>query len=673
MESKLKDKIQKLHEKINQYNYHYYVLDNPLVPDAEYDRVLQQLILLEQSHPELITPDSPTQRVGAQPSKSFAEVKHIVPMLSLENAFTEIQVYEFAKKIKEKLNTNEEVQFYCEPKIDGLAISLIYEKGFLVKAATRGDGYVGEDITNNVKTIKGIPLRLQGNHIPDKIEIRGEVYMPLEGLNKLNALAQKNGEKTFANPRNAAAGSLRQLDPKITASRPLNYFCYGIGFIEGFDESHHLESQQKIVDQFTQWHIRTNLENQVVNDIHDCIKYYQYILRKREDLKYDIDGVVYKVNNINDQKKLGFVSRAPRFAIAHKFPAQEEMTEILEVVFQVGRTGVLTPVAKLKPVNVGGVIVSNATLHNMDEIIRKDIRIHDFVIIKRAGDVIPEIVSVIQSKRPKNTKKINMPAHCPVCHSVVEKEEDKAASYCTGHLICPAQLKESIKHFASRKALDIAGLGDKWAEILVELGLLKSIGDIYDLTIEQLLPIERMGEKSASKLCKAIEKSKHTTLARLIFGLGIPHVGERTAKILSETYQDLHKIAQAQEEDLMQLSDIGPIVAKHIVLFFAHPKHQALIEKLLQSNFKFEDNFYPKQNLPLHHKTFVITGSLENMTREEAKEILENLGAKVTNSISASTDYLIVGSSPGSKFEKAQKLNISILDEEKFKRFLEEF
>jgi len=669
----MKDQVQKLRDKINQYNYQYYVLDNPTVPDAQYDRLLQELITLEREHPEFITPDSPTQRVGAETLKAFSEVKHFVPMLSLENAFIEKQVSDFDKRIKEKLNINNSIQYCCEPKLDGLAINLIYESGILTKAATRGDGVTGENITNNIKTIKSIPLKLQGKNIPLLIEIRGEVYMPLSGFNELNNSAQKKGEKIFANPRNAAAGSLRQLDPKITASRPLNFFSYGIGYV---DTSHHLSSLQSqfdIIQQLSEWGMRVNPEVNLVHSIDECIEYYKMILNKRNKLPYDIDGVVYKVNKVELQEKLGFVARAPRFAIAHKFPAQEEMTEILDVIFQVGRTGVLTPVAKLKPVNVAGVIVSNATLHNMDEIHRKDIRLHDVVIIKRAGDVIPEVVGVILENRPKNTHKIIMPPRCPVCHSIVEKEEGKAASYCTGHLICPAQLKESIKHFSSRKALDIAGLGDKWAEILVERKILTSVGDIYDLSMHTLMAIERMGEKSASKLCEAIQKSKKTTLTRFLYGLGIPHVGERTAKVLSEQYRDIHKFSSVSEEEFMQLADIGPIVAKHIVAFFKHPKHQALIEKLLKSGFVFEDLYQAEQRLPLKGKTFVITGTLEKTTRDEAKNILEKLGAKVTNSISSSTHYLIVGASPGSKLEKAQKLNVSILDEKKFQHLLSEF
>lgn len=675
----LKNQLQQRRDEIDRYNYHYYALDNPLVPDAEYDRLLEELKRLERAYPDLVTPDSPTQRVGAAPLKAFQQVTHHLPMLSLDNAFTEQQVLDFDRRIKEKgdLPQADSIQYCCEPKLDGLAVNLIYENGLLTRAATRGDGTTGEDITQNIKTIKSIPLKLLKSQentfpsIPPLIEIRGEVYMPLEGFYKLNKEAEEEGEKIFANPRNAAAGSLRQLDSCVTASRPLNFYAYGLGYYS--DDEKILTSQWQIIQCLKAWGLRVNPEVRQVENIQACIAYTQALSIKRNKLNYEIDGVVYKVNQLSLQKKLGFISRSPRFALAHKFPAQEEMTQVVAVNFQVGRTGVLTPVAKLNPVIVGGVSVSNATLHNMDEIVRKDIRVHDSVIIKRAGDVIPEIVSVLKEKRPKNAEKIVMPSHCPVCGSVVEKEEDKAASYCTGHLICPAQLKESIKHYASRNALDIAGLGDKWAEIFVELGLVKSIGDLYDLTIEKLMPVERMGEKSAEKLCEAIRQSKKTTLARFLYGLGIPQVGEKTAKVLAENFRDIQHLMQAQEEDLLGLPDIGPIVAKHIVLFFAHPQHQALIKKLLSIGFELSSKMLSQSDLKLKNKTFVITGTLESMAREEAKERLENLGAKVTNSVSASTHYLIVGESPGSKFEKAQKLNVTILDEAAFKEFLEKY
>ncbi|MDX2165279.1 MAG: NAD-dependent DNA ligase LigA, partial [Gammaproteobacteria bacterium] len=571
------EQIQKLRDEINEHNYLYYVLDAPKVPDAEYDRLFHELRDLEQEHPELIAPDSPTQRVGIKPAGHFAEIKHYIPMLSLDNAFDDSDIINFNKRIQDKLEIAQDIKFCCEPKLDGLAVNLCYENGYLKWAATRGDGFLGEDITQNIRAIKSVPLKLRGENFPKLIEIRGEVFLCKKEFDKINSEADKTGGKTFANPRNAAAGSLRQLDPQVTASRNLSIYFYGIGQIEKFPipNSHH-----EVLEQLKKWGFPVNPEIKLVNNYHGCLDYYNTILNKRNKLAYEIDGVVYKVDDLLQQRELGFVSRAPRWAIAHKFPAHEEMTELLDVDFQVGRTGVLTPVARLKPVNVSGVMVSNATLHNMDEITRKDIQIGDWVIIRRAGDVIPEIVSVILDKR-KNTHKIKMPHKCPVCDAPVERIEGQAAYRCSGGLTCRAQLIEGIKHFASRRAMDINGLGDKLVEQFVAEGLIKSVADLYDLEVSQLVNLERLAEKSAENLISALEKSKSTTLGRFIFALGIRDVGETTANLLAKNIGDIHKLFTVSEEDLQSITDIGPVVAKHISDFFSQSKHQKLIERLI--------------------------------------------------------------------------------------------
>jgi DNA ligase (NAD+) len=659
-------RMTELSQQLAEHNYRYYILDDPTIPDAEYDRLFRELRALEQQHPELILPDSPTQRVGATPTIKFTEVKHHVPMLSLDNAFDKDEVIAFDKRIHQFLHLTEDITYCGEPKLDGLAISLIYEKGRLVQAATRGDGETGEDITSNVRTIKSVPLKLRDNDWPKLLEVRGEVYLPKAGFEQLNYEAKLRGEKVFANPRNAAAGSLRQLDPRITASRPLAMFCYGVGHIaHGLIPDNHFA----ITQQLAKWGCRICPETTVVKGVTGCLKFYQHIGNKRQQLPYEIDGVVYKVNDIQTQKALGYVSRAPRWALAHKFPAQEEMTEILAVEFQVGRTGVLTPVARLKPVNVAGAMVSNATLHNMDEIARKDIRLGDTVIIRRAGDVIPEVVSVVLAKRGSPAKKIHLPSNCPVCGSPVEKEQDQAAARCMGGITCRAQLQEGIKHFAGRRAMDINGLGDKLVEQLVAEGLIKSVADIYALTPEQLMPLERFAEKSAQKLCNAISKSKTTTLPRFIFALGIRDVGEITASLLAKHYADIEKLAHATAEELQTIPDVGPVVAKHIVEFFAQPKHQQMIKKLLDAGIHWP-KIIKATSQPLAGKTFILTGSLETMTREVATEALENLGAKVSNTVTKSTSYVVAGASPGSKLAKAKALNIPILDEAKLMRLI---
>lgn len=662
------DRVHTLRKLLNDYNYHYYVLDEPKVPDAEYDRLFRELHTLEKEHPELITPDSPTQRVGEAPATEFKQVQHHVPMLSLDNAFTDEEALAFDHRIHERLDLPDEkkIEYVCEPKIDGLAISLVYENGMLTRAATRGDGLVGEDILANVRTINSIPLHLRGDDYPTFLEVRGEVYMPLDGFNKFNELATKAGEKTFVNPRNAAAGSLRQLDPKITAARPLSSFCYALGEFKGDKiPANHFDFLQKLKT----WGFKVNPEIVVVESIDECLKFHKKILKKRDSMPYEIDGVVYKVNSMHLQQKLGFVSRAPRWALAHKFPASEELTTVINVEFQVGRTGALTPVARLKPVFVGGATVSNATLHNIDEVWHKDVRIGDTVIVRRAGDVIPEVVGVIKERRPRDAKKIMLPKHCPVCGADVVKTEAEVAARCSGGLYCAAQRKESIKHFASRAAIDVDGLGDKLVEQLVDAKLIHNVADLYSLTLEQLSNLERMGKKSAQNLLDALEKSKSTTLSRFIYALGIREVGEATAQSLANHFGDLEKVMHADLETLQEIPDIGPVVAAHIVTFF-HQKHNTeLITKLINAGIRWQQ-VKISENLPLAGQTFVLTGGLSSMTREEAKERLHALGAKTSESVSSKTSYVVAGVDPGSKLEKAKKLNVKIIDEKEFRKII---
>ena len=661
-------KLTELKQTIDQHNYCYYVLDTPQVPDAEYDRLLRELQTLEAQYPELITADSPTQRVGATPVSAFAQIKHETPMLSLENSFTSEETRAFARRIQERLKDTSSINFVCEPKLDGLAVSLTYENGYLIKAATRGDGMIGEDITTNIRTIKSVPLRLLGTDYPQHFEVRGEVYMPLAGFEQLNLEAQLKHEKIFVNPRNAAAGSLRQLDPSITAKRPLAIFFYGLGKVQATFKSH-----SEVLKKLPSWGLRVNPEWRLVMGIEACINYHQYMLAKRENLAYEIDGVVYKVDSFDLQERLGFVARAPRWAIAHKFPAQEELTRILEVKFQVGRTGVLTPVAKLEPVFVGGVTVSNATLHNMDEIARKDIRIGDTVIVRRAGDVIPEVVSVIMQNRSADSAAILLPSHCPICGAEVVRAEGEAAARCSGGLYCAAQRKEAIKHFASRRAMDINGLGDKLIEQLVDTGLVHHVADLYWLNPTQLAELERMGDKSAYKLVKAIEVSKATTLSRFLYALGIREVGETTAQNLASHYLELDAIVQASQEDLQAIRDIGPTIAKQIHTFFRQEHNLEIIERLLKAGIHWPKpaSIINKQLLPLTNQSFVLTGSLSSMTREHAKEKLIQYGATISNSVSTKTGYVIAGADAGSKLTKAQELDVKILDEAEFIKFLQ--
>jgi DNA ligase (NAD+) len=659
--------LEKLRTEINEHNYRYYVLDEPSIPDAEYDRLMRELQVLEQQHPELITADSPTQRVGATPAKVFHEVQHEVPMLSLDNAFDEQEVLAFDQRVKDRLKIEEDIEYCCEPKLDGLAVSILYINGQLQRAATRGDGYTGEDITNNIRTIPTVPLHLRGKNYPEVLEVRGEVYMPRKGFLELNKQAEKIGEKVFANPRNAAAGSLRQLDPAITAKRPLDFFCYSIGkSTSALPNTHH-----EILQQLRDWGLRINSEIVIAKNIQQCLQFYQKILKQREKLAYDIDGVVYKVNRLAWQRQLGFVARAPRWALAHKFPAQEELTEIIDVEFQVGRTGTLTPVARLKPVFVGGATVSNATLHNMDEVQRKDIHIGDTVIIRRAGDVIPEIVSAVINKRPANAKKIKLPKHCPICHADVIRAEGEAAARCSGELFCPAQVKENIKHFASRKAMNIDGLGDKLVDQLVNTKLIHNIADLYQLTVAQLAELDRMGEKSAENIYHALEKSKTTTLPRFLYALGIREVGEATALNLAQYFQDLEKIKHADEETLQTVPNIGPVAAKYLASFFQQKHNLEIIERLLKSGVHWPKISAAKHQ-PLLGKTFVLTGSLTTLSREQATEQLQALGAKVSGSVSKKTSYVVAGTDPGSKLKNAEKLGVTVLDEENFLKLLAE-
>ncbi|RDI46028.1 DNA ligase [Aquicella lusitana] len=665
----VKKQIERLREQINEHNYRYYVLDNPIISDAEFDELFERLKQLEKSHPDLITADSPTQRVGGAPLKAFAEVKHAVPMRSLENAFTDEDIHAFDKRIRERLQQEGAIEYCCEPKLDGLAINIRYEKGLLSQAATRGDGETGEDVTENVKTIQMVPLKLRGDKFPRILDVRGEVYMSKKGFEKLNAQAEEKGLKIFANPRNAAAGSLRQLDPRITATRPLEIFFYGVGGVEG----HKLPAKHsEMLKWLEELGLRTNPLIEVKQGVAGCLAYYQKMGKQRDKLSYEIDGVVYKVNEIAQQEKLGYVTRAPRWAVAHKFPAEEVTTSIEEVEFQVGRTGALTPVARLKPVHVRGVTVSNATLHNMDEIRRKDIHIGDIVIVRRAGDVIPEVVGVVKDRRPKHIKKITLPKHCPVCHSGIEQVEGEAVARCTGGLICPAQQKESIKHFASRRAMNIEGLGDKLVDQLVNTKLISSVADIYDLTQEQLEDLERMGKKSAQNLLEEIEKSKTTTLPRFLYALGIREVGEATAKQLAMHFKTLEALQSASIDDLQAVADVGPVVAEHIAHFFREKHNRTVIDKLIRAGVHWPA-IRSASHAPLAGKTFVLTGTLRDMTRDEAKERLERLGAKVAGSVSKKTDYVVAGTDPGSKLDAAKKLEIEILDDKDFHVFLQKY
>lgn len=670
-----KQRINTLRQQLRYHEYRYHVLDAPEIPDVEYDKLMQQLIKLETEYPQLVTSDSPTQRVGATPLSQLGTVTHEQPMLSLDNVFDEDSFFAFNKRVSERLGLSlDSITYCCELKLDGLAISLMYENGELVKAATRGDGTTGEDVTSNIRTIKAIPLRLQGSHIPERLEIRGEVYMNHKGFAKLNHEAQKYGEKIFANPRNAAAGSLRQLDPKVTAKRPLTFFCYGVGIYSGGELP---DTHYERLMLFKQWGIPVSDKVQLKTSAQKVIDYYRTIEKQRMTLGFDIDGVVIKVNRIDQQQQLGFVARAPRWATAFKFPAQEQITQLKQVDFQVGRTGAITPVARLEPVQVAGVIVSNATLHNSDEIERLGLREGDFVIIRRAGDVIPKIVSVVIERRPADTKVIHFPTQCPVCHSAIVRVEGEAISRCSGGLFCSAQRKESLKHFVSRKALDVDGLGDKIIEQLVDKEYVTTPADLYRLNERQLCTLDKVGEKLANNLLDALTASKSTTLNRFIYALGIPNVGEVLAENLVNELGSLTTIEQANLEQLSTVTDVGKVVAENIYLFFREPHNRKIIDELVSAEIGINWPTSETDNQLIYNaffkdKTIVLTGTLTMMTRDEAKTLLKRLGAKVTGSVSKKTDLVIAGEAAGSKLAKAQELAIEVIDEMQMIKLIKE-
>lgn len=688
LDSRLRDTYAKLVDNLNYHANRYYVLDEPEIPDAEYDRLFLQLQQLEQEYPELVSSHSPTQRVGGDALTAFTQVTHVIPMLSLNNAFSDEEVLDFDKRLSGRLSVDADASktssikesstspnkesspikkcYVAEPKVDGLAISLRYENGILVQAATRGDGSIGEDVTQNIKTINCVPLQVIVNEYPKVFEVRGEVFMPLKGFESLNAAQREKDEKVFANPRNAAAGSIRQLDSKITASRPLAMYCYALGETSAFDlpDSHYARLML-----LKSWGFSVCQEIEKIDGIAACLNYYHNLEKKRNSLSYEIDGVVYKLDSIIQQEQVGFIARAPRWAIARKFPALEELTRLESIDVQVGRTGALTPVARLKPVTVGGVTVTNATLHNQDEIDRKDVRVGDTVIVRRAGDVIPEVVKVVLSERPKKTHKFTLPTSCPVCGSEVIRPEGESVSRCSGGLYCAAQRKEGIKHFAMRRAMDIDGLGDKIIDHLVDQDLIKDVGDLYSLDLETLKGLERLAEKSAQNLLDALEKSKTTTLARFLFALGIRNVGEVTAQNLANYYGSLDKIMGATDEELLLVDDVGPIVAHHVLTFFKQTHNQEVIEKLRVAGIHWPLIKVNTAKHILSGKIFVITGTLSE-PRDVIKTKLQSLGAKITGSVSKKTDFVIAGTEAGSKLQKAEKMGIEVLSEDALKALL---
>lgn len=662
----------RLREEINYHNYRYYVLDSPAITDAEYDRLMRRLEELEKQHPELITPDSPTQRVGAKPLEEFGTVPHRLPMLSLKNAFAKEEAVEFDERIKRflKLSREEAIEYTAEPKMDGLAVELIYEDGVFTKGSTRGDGYRGEDVTQNLRTVRSIPLRLsvkaegrgvKPGKIPRYLEARGEVFLPLESFRKLNREREGKGEAVFANPRNAAAGSLRQLDPRITASRPLDIFCYGLGAVEGASFNTHFESLEFI----KALGLKVNPFVRVVNGIDGVLRYHGEMERRREGLDYELDGVVVKVNGLALQERLGILTRSPRWALAYKFAPKQESTRVKDIMVGVGRTGALTPVAVLEPIEVGGVTIERATLHNEDEVLRKDVRTGDHVVVERAGDVIPEVAYVIKEKRPHGTKPFRMPDKCPECGSKVEK--DGAIHYCTGGLSCPAQLKESIAHFASKRAMDIDGLGWMHVKQFVEAGLLKDVADIYFLKKDDILNLERWADKSADNLIEAIEKSKRTTLERLIFALGIHGAGEHMARLLAGKFGSIEAIMEVTEDDLLNIREIGPETARSIADFFKERHNRAVIEKLKRAGVETR-KAARKAKGKLDGLVFLFTGTLKSFTRDEAKEIVEKEGGAAAAGISRKVNYVIAGDEAGSKLDKAKKMGIKIISEEEFRK-----
>jgi len=670
----IEQQINHLRTQLRHHEYQYHVLDAPEVPDAEYDRLMRELRELETAHPDLVTADSPTQRVGAAPLSEFGQVKHQVPMLSLDNVFDEDSYLAFYKRVQDRLKTAEPLTFCCELKLDGLAVSLLYENGELVQAATRGDGTTGENITGNVRTIRAIPLRLQGDNIPARLEVRGEVFMPQPGFEAMNEEARRTGGKVFANPRNAAAGSLRQLDPRITAKRPLTFFCYGIGVLDGGElpRSHYERLQQ-----LKAWGLPVSDRVRVCTGSQDVLEFYRQVEADRPTLGFDIDGVVVKIDSLDIQETLGFVARAPRWATAFKFPAQEQITQVKDVEFQVGRTGAITPVARLEPVLVAGVMVSNATLHNADEIERLGLRIGDTVIVRRAGDVIPQVVGVVMDERPENAREVIFPTHCPVCNSDVERVEGEAVARCTGGLICGAQRKEALKHFVSRRALDVDGMGDKIIDQLVEKEYVKNPADLFRLTAGKLTGLDRMGPKSAQNVVNALEKAKETTLARFLYALGIREVGEATAANLAAHYGSVEALKAADIDSLKAVPDVGDVVAKHVVNFLSEEHNQQVIDELLSPEINIHwpavQVIVPEEiDSPFSGKTVVLTGSLSVLSRDEAKDRLTALGAKVSGSVSKKTDLVIAGEAAGSKLAKAQELGIAVIDEAEMIRLLGE-
>ena len=667
----IEQQLTELRTTLRHHEYLYHVMDAPEVPDAEYDRLLRELRELEAQHPDLITPDSPTQRVGAAPLSAFTQIRHEVPMLSLDNVFDEESFLAFNKRVQDRLKSTDALSYCCELKLDGLAVSILYENGVLIRAATRGDGTTGEDITSNVRTIRAIPLKLHGDNIPARLEVRGEVFLPQAGFEKINEEARRTGGKIFANPRNAAAGSLRQLDPRITAKRPLTFFCYGVGILEGGElPRSHLERLQ----QFKRWGLPVSDRIRICDTPQAVLDFYHKVAEDRPQLGFDIDGVVIKVDSLDLQEQLGFVARAPRWAVAFKFPAQEQMTWVRDVEFQVGRTGAITPVARLEPVHVAGVLVSNATLHNADEIARLGLKIGDKVVIRRAGDVIPQVVNVIESERPAETRDVEFPTHCPVCGSDVERVEGEAVTRCTGGLICGAQRKESLKHFVSRRAMDVDGMGDKIIDQLVEKEYVHTPADLFRLTAGKLTGLDRMGPKSAQNIVNALEKSKETTFARFLYALGIREVGEATAAGLAAYFGTLEALIAASIDELQKVPDVGIVVATHLRHFLDEESNREVIRQLVEEvgihwaapvvvNAEEIDS-------PFAGKTIVLTGSLSQMSRDDAKAALLALGAKVAGSVSKKTDLVIAGEAAGSKLAKAQELGIAVIDEAEMIRLL---
>ena len=668
----IEQKLTELRTTLRHHEYLYHVMDTPEIADAEYDRLMRELRELEAQHPELITPDSPTQRVGAAPLASFSQVRHEVPMLSLDNVFDEESFLAFNKRVQDRLKSSDDLIYCCELKLDGLAVSILYENGVLVQAATRGDGTTGEDITANVRTIRAIPLRLRGDNIPQRLEVRGEVFLPQAGFEKINEEARRTGGKVFANPRNAAAGSLRQLDPRITAKRPLTFFCYGVGALTGGELP---ESHSGRLQQFKAWGLPVSDRVTLCHTPEEVLTYYRKVEEDRPNLGFDIDGVVIKVDSLALQEQLGFVARAPRWAVAFKFPAQEQMTFVRDVEFQVGRTGAITPVARLEPVHVAGVLVSNATLHNADEIERLGLRIGDKVVIRRAGDVIPQVVNVVLSERPEETREIVFPTHCPVCNSDVERVEGEAVTRCTGGLICGAQRKEALKHFVSRRALDVEGMGDKIIDQLVEKEYVHTPADLFRLTAGKLTGLDRMGPKSAQNVVNALEKSKATTFARFLYALGIREVGEATAAGLASCFATIEALEQATIEELQKVPDVGIVVATHVFHFFAEENNRDVIAQLRAEGVNWPAPVVVNAeeiDSPFAGKTVVLTGSLSQLSRDDAKARLMALGAKVAGSVSKKTDLVIAGEAAGSKLAKAQELGIAVIDEAEMLRLLGE-